>query len=105
MHAILVIFAILIFGQHHDLQMKFDGRWYCYIAYMLSASEKSQGASLISGDYCSQVCDSTTHVPKISETREYGFLYWFWPEKAVYVGATLQSGTTYQWWVLRRANA
>ncbi|KAH7705112.1 hypothetical protein AAVH_27681 [Aphelenchoides avenae] len=37
-------------------------------------------------------------VPKISEAREYGFLYWFWPEKAVYVGATLQSGMMYQWY-------
>lgn len=42
-------------------------------------------------------------VPKISEAREYGFLYWFWPEKAVYVGATLQSGMMYQWLVLHRA--
>ncbi|KAH7703001.1 hypothetical protein AAVH_29838 [Aphelenchoides avenae] len=76
--------------------MIFNGTWFCYSSYALNSTEQARGESLISGDYCSQVLDSTAHVVKISEPREYGYLFNFFPE-AVFIGVTLRSGTTYQW--------
>lgn len=75
--------------------MILNNTWYCYYEHPLNSSEKAQGASLISGDYCSQVFGSTAHVVKISEPREYEYLHRFYG--LIHLGATLRSGTTYQW--------
>lgn len=75
--------------------MTFGDTWYCYYSYSLSPSEQDQGASLITGDYCSQLFGSTAHAVKISDSREYSYLYSHFG--MIYLGATLRSGTTYQW--------
>lgn len=77
--------------------MTFNGTCYCYYYYGLNSSEQAQAESLIASDYCSQLFESTAHVVKISEPGEYGYLRQHFGEG--YLGATLQSGTTYQWYV------
>ncbi|KAH7715705.1 hypothetical protein AAVH_16885 [Aphelenchoides avenae] len=78
--------------------MNFNGTWYCYFSYTLKPSEVEQGESLISDDYCSKF-GATTHVLKISERREYEWLARFYGRTgAIHLGATLLSGTTYQWY-------
>lgn len=83
--------------------MIFNGVWYCYMAYTLDSSEIALGDRLLSDDYCSQVFGSTTHVVKISEPREYEYLFRMFRTE-VHLGVTLDSGTTYRWLVFIRDN-
>lgn len=76
--------------------MIFNGTWYCYNSHTLNSSEQAQGERIISGDYCSQLFGSPAHVVKVSEPRERPYIRKFFGEE-IRLGATLLSGTTYQW--------
>lgn len=85
--------------------MIFDGTWYCYYSVKLEPNQTALGESLISGDYCSKLYGSRRHVVKISDPREYAYLYLVFGPEAIHLGATLVSGTTYQWQVFIAINA
>lgn len=76
--------------------MIFGGKWYCYEVLDVTASP-----ALIKDNQCEAVLGSGYAPIKISETREYGYLY-DWVRlhlkyDFVHLGMVLQSGSTYAW--------
>ncbi|KAH7711154.1 hypothetical protein AAVH_21541 [Aphelenchoides avenae] len=76
-------------------KMIVGGTWYCYGAITLTSGQAN--VPLIKNNYCAQTFGSGSKPVKITEAREYGYMYYWWPDQAVYLGAYLQSGTTYVW--------
>ncbi|KAH7718494.1 hypothetical protein AAVH_14089 [Aphelenchoides avenae] len=71
--------------------MMFGGTWYCYIGHEMTDATPSY--DIIANNYCADIV-AGSNVVKITEEREYGYMYDWWPDQAVYLGLVLQSGTT-----------
>ncbi|KAH7670015.1 hypothetical protein AAVH_42763 [Aphelenchoides avenae] len=79
-----------------DNKMVFNGIWYCYsLNNAIALAERTRDT--IANNYCNTITSGSAPIMP-SEPREYAWAWWLYMGKQlVYIGAMLQSGTTFTW--------